>query len=128
VIGLAETNVDWTQKPLTRRIEEAFRQRFKTVYLTYSCTINKNDPNLDVNHRPRAYKPGGTTTIVTKKYVGRARNTPATNPLGTVSCVTLQGRQGTALFRHHHLPSHPDSRQHVRRPVDSFPATTQPHA
>ena len=94
-MGLSETNVDWKQAEVALDIATAFKQKFKAVHLRTSTSNHK--PLTNLQHRQRAYKPGGTATITTGKYVGRIEKEEFNDPLGKISSVTLKGRNGAAL-------------------------------
>jgi hypothetical protein len=94
-MGLSETDVDWKQAEVALDIATAFKQKFKAVHLRTSTSNHK--PLTNLQHRQRAYKPGGTATITTGKYIGRIEKEDFNDPLGNFSSVTLKGRNGTAL-------------------------------
>jgi hypothetical protein len=94
-MGLSETNVDWKQAQVALDIATPFKKAFRTVH--FKVSTSDHAPLTDLSNRIRAYKPGGTVTITTGKYVGRIEKDEFNDPLGNFSTVTLKGRNGTAL-------------------------------
>jgi hypothetical protein len=94
-MGLSETNVDWKQADVMPDIASTFKQKFGAVHLRTSTSNHK--PLTNLQHHLRAYKPGGTATITTGKFVGRIEREDFNDPLGNFSSVMLKGRNGAAL-------------------------------
>ena len=94
IMGFSETNADWNQSKIKKRVQDAFRLQFKNTHMT---TSTSDFTFLDLQHQQQAYKPGGTATIVTGKFVGRIHDEKVTDPLGNYSLITLKGRHNSAI-------------------------------